>query len=237
MVEIIPAIMPVSFDDLCEKLSRVKGLASVVQIDVMDGKFVPEKNWPLNEAGQGHFAKIIREEEGLPNWGDFDFEIDLMVSNPAKAIDSWIVAGAKRLIIHIESVRDFSALVSDIRAKFPKGSGLTNGDSLVPEFGVALNTTTPTDSIYPFLSEMDFVQFMGIEKIGFQGQPFDERVIDKIRELRTQSPDYTISVDGGVNLDTAPRLISVGANRLAVGSALFESENIKDTIKELQRLT
>lgn len=226
--------MPSSFEDLREKLALVKGAVSVVQLDVMDGKFVSERNWPLNEGGVGHFSKILREEEGLPYWEDFDFEIDFMVSNPSKGIDDWVVAGAKRLIIHIESVKDFAALITDIRGRFPKGNG--NGDSLTPEFGVALNITTSNDAIYPFLSEMDFVQFMGIEKIGFQGQPFDERVVTKITELRAQSADYTISVDGGVSLETVPRLVAAGANRLCVGSALFGSENIIETVKRLQSL-
>jgi ribulose-phosphate 3-epimerase len=75
---------------------------------------------------------------------------------------------------------------------------------------------------------------MGIAEIGYQGQQFDERVVAKIMKLRNMSPDIIISVDGGVNFETAPILIHAGANRLVSGSAIFKSEDINSTIKKLQ---
>jgi len=231
MTEIVPAIMPVSFTDLREKLAVVKDLVTSVQIDVMDGKFVPERNWPMNESPNGPFAQILREEDGLPFWNEIDFEADLMVSDPASAIDAWAVAGAKRVIVHVESTSDFGALLRSLRERFPKD---VVGDSITIEIGAALNTTTSNDAVYPFLDELDFVQFMGIEKIGYQGQPFDERVLGKIGELRAMRPEYIISVDGAVNLETAPRLVAAGANRLAVGSFLLRSSNVAETIELLK---
>src|SRR3989344_4705437 len=232
MIEIVPAIMPRDYADLKEKLTRVRGILTTVQIDVMDGRFVPDRNWPLNEGKGGHFSKILNEEEGMPFWEDFDFEIDLMVSEPEKAAEEWIVAGAKRLIFHIESVSDFAVFIKEVRKRYPKDS---NGDSVTAEIGAAIGITTPNEALYPILDELDSVQFMGIEKIGYQGQPFDERVIPKIRGLRGDSPDYIISVDGGVGFDTAARLAEAGANRLAVGSVLLKSENIAETVRDLQK--
>ncbi len=233
MIEIIPAIMPTSFTDLQEKLELVKGVVASVQIDVMDGKFVPERNWPMNESPNGPFAQILREEKGLPLWDEFDFEADLMVSEPHKVVDNWVVAGAKRVILHVESVTDFGALLKSLRERYPHSAN----DSIGIEIGAALSTGTPNETIYPYLDELDFVQFMGIEKIGFQGQPFDERVLGKIRELRMKEPDYIISVDGAVNLETAPMLVSAGASRLAVGSAIFTAENPRTVIEELSTLS
>ena len=77
---------------------------------------------------------------------------------------------------------------------------------------------------------------MGIEKIGFQGEPFDERVLDQIKALRKQFPEVTISVDGAVDFDTAPELIEAGANRLVAGSAIFNGPDISGAINEFQNL-
>ncbi|MEK7390774.1 MAG: hypothetical protein AAB635_01405, partial [Patescibacteria group bacterium] len=109
---------------------------------------------------------------------------------------------------------------------------------LYTESGVAINPASSNEQLESVLDcesgtgSVDFVQFMGIAKIGFQGQLFDERVYDKISGLRATRPNVTISVDGGVNLETATKLIEAGANRLVVGSALFESEDVAVTIEK-----
>jgi ribulose-phosphate 3-epimerase len=102
------------------------------------------------------------------------------------------------------------------------------------EIGVAINTATPAEKIFPLVNYVDFVQCMGIEKIGFQGQKFDERVLEQIKKLKEKFPDLIISADGGVNLATAPKLARVGANRLAAGSAIFNSTDIRETIRDLE---
>lgn len=210
-IEIIPAIMPGSFADLNEKYSQVKDFVKMVQIDVMDGNFAPSKSWPYNN---------VNNVQGLAlDKIDFDFEVDLMVLNPIDVIERWVKAGAKRVIIHIESVKN----IEEVFLKIPSGI----------EIGIAINTITPNEKIYPLIEKINFAQFMGIEKIGFQGQDFDERVLKKIVNLREKFKRVIISVDGGVNLETAPKLIKAGANRLVSGSAIFESDNIKEAIKQL----
>ena len=77
---------------------------------------------------------------------------------------------------------------------------------------------------------------MGIEKIGFQGQEFSEKVIDKIKELKKRKSEIIISVDGGVDLKNAPALIEAGATRLVSGSAILKSDNIKKTIEQFKEL-
>ncbi len=201
--------MPESFSDLNEKYSHVKDFVNTVQIDVMDGEFVPSKDWPYVE---GELKKI-----------DFDFEVDLMVKDPETIIESWIQAGAKRVIIHIESTEN----IEEVFLKIPSDV----------EVGIALNTTTPNEQIYPLIEKINFVQFMGIEKIGYQGQGFDERVLGKIRDLREKYSRVIISVDGAVSLETASKLVEAGANRLAVGSAIFKSDDIGKIIKQLSNVS
>ena len=77
---------------------------------------------------------------------------------------------------------------------------------------------------------------MGIAKIGYQGQPFDSRVVAKIEDLRERYPDVTISVDGGVNFESAPKLIAAGVTRLVSGSTILNSKNIEETIYQLKSL-
>jgi ribulose-phosphate 3-epimerase len=77
---------------------------------------------------------------------------------------------------------------------------------------------------------------MGIDEIGFQGQLFDERVISKIEEFKNKFPKVTVSVDGGVNLESAPKLVKAGAERLVSGSAIFGSDDIESTIGLLKNL-
>jgi len=104
------------------------------------------------------------------------------------------------------------------------------------EIGVAINSTTPLEQIFPIVNSVDFVQCMGIEHIGFQGQDFDERVLEQIKNLKEKFNDLIISVDGGVTLHTAPLLINAGATRLVAGSAIFNIDDIIDTIEKFRNL-
>ena len=233
--------MPKNFENLNEDLSLVSGLVPLVQIDVMDGAFVPNKTWPYMKsapgsepAGDPDFAKILHEEGGFPLWEELDFEADLMVANPGAAAKEWITAGAKRIILHVESMGDAGAakaFVQEIKNSLPSRDSF-----FYTEIGVALNPETSNEVLEPLMEYIDFVQFMGIAKIGFQGQPFDERVLEKISRLRAAHPNVTISVDGGVNFETAKKLIEAGANRLVIGSAIFESDDIPAAIDEFFHL-
>jgi len=238
MIDIIPAIIPESFDDLTEKMAEVRDLVKVVQIDVCDGKFVPSKCWPY-VADDGEFAKIIGEEDGMPFWQDLDFEADLMISDPEKGgAEEWIKAGAKRIVLHIESSKKLLEFTKKLRAEY----GYFGEAAVTVEIGIGVNIDTPNESLAPYLDAdkdgrtlADFVQFMGIDRIGYQHQAFDPRVVDKVRELREAYPDAVISVDGGVNVDNAKDLAEAGVNRLVSGSALYGSDDIKEAIEEMRQ--
>lgn len=231
MVEIIPAIIPKSFEDLNDKITLVNGLVELVQVDILDGKLTPSNSWPYNEEGEENFRKIKDEEEGFPFWKDIDFEADLMISDPLSNIQDWITAGARRLVVHFESLERPGEFLDAIREKM-----LSRSSMFYTEIGIGVHINTRNEEIYPLLSGVDFVQCMGIKKIGYQGEPFSEEVIPKIEDFREKFPELFISVDGGVSLENAEALISAGANRLVVGSALFNSENIEETLQEFQSL-
>jgi len=238
MTEIIPAIIPESFYDLEDQMALVDGLTNSIQIDVCDGIFVPSKSWPYTTDKENNFEKIINEELDFPFWKTLDFEVDLMVSNPENIVEDWIRIGANRVVLHLESTPNMKDLITDLRNKY----GWFGESTLAVEIGIAINVNTPIEKIFEYLdthssngrSLVDFVQFMGIREIGYQGQFFDERVIGRIRDLRQAYPEVIISVDGGVKLENAHEIVEAGVNRLVSGSAIFESENIKDTIDQLK---
>lgn len=221
MVEIIPAIMPKSFDDLTEKMGLFAGVVPLVQLDIMDGNFVPARTWPYPK--DSHFDAIMREDEGMPEWETLDFEADLMIKNPELYVSKWVLAGARRIIVHVEGVSDFAK----IREAVPVG---------MVELGLALNTTTPVSAVEPYLDRVDFVQCMGIARIGFQGEAFDERVLGHLRALRGAHPSLPLSVDGAVNYDTARTLVEAGATRLVSGSAILQSADVSSAVETLRDL-
>ncbi|MCW9054574.1 MAG: hypothetical protein OQJ98_01160 [Candidatus Pacebacteria bacterium] len=221
-IEVIPAIMPESVADLTEKVRKIVGLVRTVQIDIMDGVFVPEKTWP-------YIDDETRPEE-LPYWDEVAYEVDLMVKEPEEIIDTWLGFEVARIIIHIESTEKLQSIMRHIEA-YDERTLVTSPT----EIGISLNVETPNDAIAPYEYDVDFVQCMGIARIGYQGEPFDERVIEKIRDLRRKYPHLIISVDGGVSLESAPKLIEAGAERLVSGSSVFESPDIQATIEKLKQ--
>lgn len=228
MIEIIPAIMPKDFADLESKVARVASSVKTVQLDIMDGDFVPEKTWPyLGDVLD--FQKLVKEQMGLPQWENINYEIDLMVSAPDRDAFEWISAGASRIIIHIESHPDVRGIIEKIRRQHGQVSELPSA----PEVGVAINIDTPLEQLDAFIPLVDFVQHMGIAQIGYQGQPFDERCLPRIAELRKKYPELIVSIDGAVNGMTAPELIEAGANRLVSGSFIYDAQGVREAIRQL----
>ncbi len=228
MTEVIPAILAKTFDELTNTVGSIVGIARMVQVDICDGKFVSNKSWPMYEKDQYSVEAILSEDEGMPYWEKINFEFDLMVENAHKKFDLFIGLGAQRVVFHIEA--EEPAEFKD----FLEGLDMYTRENT--QIGVAINTTTPISALAPIISGVDFVQCMGIEHIGHQGEPFDPRVLDQIKSLRMMYPELIISVDGSVNEQTAPLLVSAGANRLVIGSALLRSFDIAETMHHFQNL-
>lgn len=222
MIEVIPSLPALSFAELKTKMAMVKGAVSAFQIDICDGMFVTSRSWPMNPGDKAGFERIVRGQEPMPFWEDFDFEADLMMHEPEKILPDLIRAGFARALIHIEAKHDFSACLAEAKDRL--------------ELGIALSLGTPLSRIGEYIEHIAVVQLMGIAKIGVQGQPFDARVLDAIREVKERYPSVTIEVDGAVNSDTAPQMVAAGATRLAPGSYVFRAENPKAAVRVLQNL-
>jgi ribulose-phosphate 3-epimerase len=208
MLEIIPAIMPSSLKDIEEKAGLVYRNVKTVHVDVMDGSITPSVNWPFTTEGLEELKKITTGEQSLPFWKEINYEVDVMTESPEDSIAEWVNAGFHRVIMHVENAKNLSSIIKEWKG--------------VVELGVAIGVETPNDDVYPLIDKgIDFIQFMGIYQIGFQGNPFDVRVLEKIKKAREVYPKIPISVDGSVNLETAPKIIGAGADRLVIGSAIF----------------
>lgn len=239
MAEIIPAILPKNYEDLKNKISLVRGVVPIAQIDICDGVFVKGMTWPFEapSSSEGvsngeldqHFLNILHEQEGLPFWEDIDFELDLMVHDAVQNFDIYTKLGPKRIIFHLEAVGDVEEFKN-----FLEGIDVYIRDSM--QIGVAINIGTPLTQIFSIANNLDFVQCMGIAHIGLQGEEFDEKCLEHIKILKEKYPDLIISVDGGVNLETGAKLVDAGVDRLVAGSAIFNTDDIIGRVEDFRNL-
>ncbi len=232
MGAIVPAILPTTREDLEGKLAMLEGLVDTVQIDIVDGKFAGSPTWPYTDESE-EFARRVEEGSSLPYLGTFRYEVDLMVQNAEAVTGLWIAAGVQRLVVHAESTTVLPQIISDLQVKYGHAKDFTP-DLL--SFGLSIGNDTDLSTLEPYIQDIDFVQFMGIANIGMQGEPFDDRVLERVRTFRRLHPEMTIQVDGAVSLETAPKLLSAGVDRLVVGSALFKAPNLRDTLKRFKTL-
>ena len=228
MTEIVPAIMPKSFNDLSAKMRQVKSIVSCVQIDVMDGIYVSPRTWPYGKDQGEEFESIVSGSEDMPFINELEFEVDLMVTGQEEEAERWVRAGAGRVIGHIEAADSVESFIKVVRdASVPADSPMS------VELGLALEIETPLSVLEPLVFDIDFVQIMGIANVGYQGEEFDERAIERVSALRGMYPNLVITVDGGVDEDSALLLRRAGANRLVSGSAIFGADDKDDAVKRL----
>ena len=212
---ITPAVLPSSREALEEGLAVVTAIPDVsrVHIDVVDGKFAAPASWPYTAPEE------MSNMAMLPDLDRVEYEIDLMCLDAERAAGDWLSLGASRLTFHAESVTDIPHLFNSISRRY-------GGDFVT--FGLALNLESDFSLIEPHLSQVAYVQFMGIATIGRQGQLFDQRVFDTVRRFHTRHPDVALQIDGGVSLENAKKLITLGVSNLIVGSAILRAQHPAD---------
>ena len=222
MIEVIPAIIPESFEKIREKLSLVEGQVHKVQIDIVDGKYAPPKTWPLMDSSQyTQLSKIVAGQEKFPYIDSFKVEIDMMILHPIEYLSDFLSIGAKSFVVHIDSTSHIKECIDTIK----------HANCNV---GLGIKPSTDLQTLQPFLLDIDFVQFMGSDKVGYGGVELDINVYNKISNLHNDHPSIPIQIDIGVNFDTPHKLIMAGASALVSGSTIFDSPNIRDAIIKLQ---
>ena len=231
MRAIVPAILEKDFQEIKNKLAFLHGRAKTVQIDFCDGVFVPNQTWPFASGGMedADFKKIVNEEEGMPYWQDFDFEFDMMVTDAVEKFDIYMKLGPKRIIFHLQAQKNLEEF-----EEFLEGIDPYVRDNL--EIGIAILPNTDLEAVSGLLHKADFIQCMGIDQVGFQGQSFNPVVLEKIKFLKTIMPGMEVAVDGSVNMETAGPLIKAGADRLGIGSALWKAPDPIGALEKFQSL-
>ncbi len=215
MSPIVPAIIPTSLDNLRATLTTVAPFTREVQVDVVDGQFVPFTSWPYVEGAE------IKDLKEFTN--EFLVEVDLMLNRPEEVIREYIQAGVRRIVIHLESTTHLDDIL-ELRKEHDI------------KIGFSINNDTPLSVLTDVIEEADYVQLMGIAHIGSQGQSFDERVLERITALRKEHPGLLISIDGSVNAETVSRLAHAGANRCVSGSAILKQESPQEAFENLTSL-
>lgn len=214
-IKISASILSADLDRLQEEINEIEEYSDLLQVDVMDNKFVP------NITPQAELLKKFNTKVPL--------DIHLMVQEPSEEyIKSFIDANPNlkinNITVHQEACSDLVKTLDFIRSNNIKAA-------------VAINPKTPLDAIKNVLDKVEMVLIMTVEP-GFSGQKFIEDVLDKISELRKMKPELDIEVDGGVNDKTAKLAVKAGANVLTVSSFIFKSEDkvkaIKDILKSVE---
>lgn len=204
--KIIPAIIATSQEELEKRINKVKDYLQILQLDIMDGKFVPTHSLDF--------------EFKLPKT-NCRYEAHLMVANPGEWINkNWKIADI--ILVHIESTEKPKKIIELVKSKGNK-------------IGFVLNPETPLEKIKPYINQIDQVLVMTVDP-GYYGSPFLPKTLDKVKELRKLKPRMDIEVDGGISADTIKKAYQAGANLFVSGSYLQKSQDVKKAVNGLINL-
>lgn len=209
MIQIIPAVLAINEDQYqldLQKLERSEALkGGWVHIDFTDNIFVPNQTIGAEQVGK--YPTSLKKEAHL------------MVAHPKELIDNLAGAGFSRVLFHMECEDDLNECIDEAKKK-----GL--------EVGLVLKHETPLETLEPFISKIDVVLLMGVVP-GFQGQPFIEDSINKVRQLKLKNWPVQVGVDGAVRDTNIKKLVDVGVDYVNVGSFLVKSADIDDSMERL----
>lgn len=214
MIKIAPSILSADFARLGQQVAEAEAAgADYIHVDVMDGHFVPNITvGPL-------VVKALRQVTRLP------LDVHLMIEAPERYIEQFAKAGADILTVHQEACPHLHRVIGEI-----KGLGA--------RAGVSLNPATPLNTLEEILPYVDLVLPMTVNP-GFGGQELIEEMLPKIEGMRRMLDERglkcELEVDGGINVETAPKVVAAGANVLVAGEAIFGAEEgVAEAIRRIR---
>ena len=209
MVEIIPAILVKDKTDFSSKINAVAPYVKCVQIDIMDGKFVPNTTLAI--------------EEMPPIPSSLEVEYHLMVEKPLEYIKKIQAKkfGNKNVVyaLHVESLADIGVAIAEVKKMGGK-------------VALAISPDTPVEKLEPYLKKIKHVLVMTVYP-GFSGQSYLSKMEEKMKWLSARG--VVVEVDGGVGIGSAKTAAKAGATLLNVASAIFSKSDTKKAIEELEK--
>jgi ribulose-phosphate 3-epimerase len=200
---ILPVVNAADFAGVTETIEKIKTFlpeGSFVHCDIADAAFTFHRTW-----------------NNPTEWANlrapYPLEVHLMVEHPEQMVESWIAAGARRIIVHFETVND-DTLVKIFDVCDRRGVGVA----------LSSNPETTIDRLAPYLKHFPMFQVLAVHP-GLAGQPFLPLMVDKIAWLRREYPNAIIEVDGGMNAQTARTVKDAGADLIVSSSYLFGGGN------------
>ena len=216
MIEIAPSILSADFARLGEEIKTVEQAgASLLHVDVMDGRFVPNITVGLP------VVKAISRATRLP------IDAHLMIVEPGRYAESFVKAGAQMVSIHIEADQHAHRTLSAIRAAGAQA-------------GIAFNPATPLSALEEAIKFADYALLMSVNP-GFGGQEFIPESLDKVRRLRKMIDERglrtRIEIDGGIDIDNIADVTGAGAEIIVAGSAIFGAGDPGVAVRKLREAT
>lgn len=187
---------------------------SMVHLDVMDGKFVPNTTYNAKQV-----EKINKQTDAI-------LDTHLMINDPKSQIMDFVLAGSDIITFHFEATKDVKETIKMVKEQNVK-------------CGVSIKPMTNVHALDPYLKDLDLVLVMSVEP-GFGGQKFLPSALDKIRYLKDikdkHNFHYLIEVDGGINLETARLVKEAGCDVIVVGTYLMNSDNFEKCYEDLKNV-
>jgi ribulose-phosphate 3-epimerase len=215
MAIVSPSLLAANFIDLKSDIEMINSsVADWLHMDIMDGVFVPNISFgfPVLDA----VAKVCKKP----------LDVHFMIVHPERYIAQTVKAGAMMMNVHYEACTHLNRTIQEIHDAGMKA-------------GVTLNPSTPVSCLEDVIGDVDMVLLMSVNP-GFGGQKFIENTINKAQRLRRliaeSGSKALIEVDGGVQGETAPRLVAAGVDVLVSGSYVFRAQDPHEVIRQLKRL-